>query len=92
MSSYAFLPISTTAVDGREIVFQDQPVVYSGQDALFRSRKKVKIAAGTAFAAYTANYFLSLSLFGMFSVSCCCYISARYRLFCKKVLNYLVSC
>lgn len=53
--SIVFLPISTIAVDGREIVFQDHPISYNGQDALTRSRKKVKIAAGTAFAAYTAN-------------------------------------
>ena len=31
-----FMPISTTAVDGREIVFKDQPVIYNGQDALTR--------------------------------------------------------
>lgn len=53
--SIVFLPISTTAVDGREIVFMDHPISYNGQDALTRSRKKVKIAAGTAFAAFTAN-------------------------------------
>lgn len=50
-----FLPISTRAVDGREIVFQDHAVSYEGNDALLRSRKNVKIAANTAFAAYTAN-------------------------------------
>lgn len=49
------LPISTTAIDGRQIVFQDQPVTFNGQDGILISRKKVKIAAGTAFAAYTAN-------------------------------------
>ena len=48
-------PISTLAIDGREIVFQDQPVTFEGNEALLRSRKKAKIAAGTAFAAYTAN-------------------------------------
>jgi len=49
------LPISTTAIDGRQIVFQDQPVSFNGQDGILISRKKVKIAAGTAFAGYTAN-------------------------------------
>lgn len=51
-----FQPISTTAFNGRLIGFDQQTVsFYGADDALLRSRKKVKVMAGTSFRAYTAN-------------------------------------
>ena len=54
--SVQFQPISTTAFNGRLIGFDQQKVNFYGEDdALLRSRKKVKVMAGTSFRAYTAN-------------------------------------
>lgn len=54
--SVQFQPISTSAFNGRLIGFTQQKVSFYGEDdAMLRSRKKVKVVAGTSFRAYTAN-------------------------------------
>lgn len=49
-------PISTQAVNGREITFSAEPIEFEGNDnAFFRSQKKVTIVAGTSLIASVAN-------------------------------------
>ncbi|HCS87423.1 MAG TPA: hypothetical protein DIW30_03095 [Bacteroidales bacterium] len=49
-------PISTQAVNGREITFSAEPIEFEGNDnAFFRSQKDVTIVAGTSFIATIAN-------------------------------------
>lgn len=51
-----FQPISTFAFNGRLVGFDEEKVnFYGDDDALLRSRKKVKVLEGTSFRAYTAN-------------------------------------
>lgn len=50
------LPISTQAVNGREITFVAEPAVWEGaENEFFRSQKKVVVPVGTAFVASIAN-------------------------------------
>lgn len=49
-------PVSTQAINGREITFVAEPIVFEGNDNdFFRSQKKVIIAARTALVASVAN-------------------------------------
>lgn len=51
-----FQPISTFAFNGRLVGFDEEKVnFYGDDDALLRSRKKVKVLEGTSFRAYTAS-------------------------------------
>lgn len=51
-----FQPISTTAYNGRLVVFDTQQITFDGnEDSIVRKRKQVTIAAGTSFRAYIAN-------------------------------------
>lgn len=50
------LPVSTQAVNGREITFVADAIVFEGNDnAYFRSQKKAVITQGTAFVAKIGN-------------------------------------
>ncbi|MGN0186380.1 MAG: hypothetical protein ACI392_01360 [Paludibacteraceae bacterium] len=51
-----FQPISTQAFNGRLIGFEQNDVVFTGNDeAIFKSRKKATVPAGTAFRATIAT-------------------------------------
>lgn len=49
-------PISTLAYNDREITFDAEPIVFTGnENAVFRSQMKAVVAKGTAFIAPIAN-------------------------------------
>ncbi len=51
-------PISTKAVNGRQIAFIAEPVVFKGNEHIFNTGMQARISAGTSFIATIANNYV----------------------------------
>ncbi len=51
-------PIATKAVNGRQIAFIAEPVVFKGNEHIFNTGMQARISAGTSFIATIANNYV----------------------------------
>ncbi len=51
-------PIATKAVNGRQIAFVAEPVVFKGNEHIFNAGMQARISAGTSFIATIANNYV----------------------------------